>query len=288
MSIILTNWKDNYWVEYGTESNNKKLTEGVFTDILLQKMNRTMRIIMKKYIQNIKIFVIENPLFFLSIVITTIFIICPLLLRNNWLVYIISEFLKPLREQGFKSSYVETLGAILGTFLAISGALWTQKRFDIKEENEKKREHILIVYYDFFFVFQDIYSCMNNYMNKRGIIENFLSDEDLFIDSVKYLKIYIHDEWISNVASIAKYFTDEEVKKIYEIYGELSTIKNMFEKDLDYITKREMENVFRIMHKHIIPCINLFNADVTVELKEDTKKIMNLLGKVGGINLLLY
>ncbi len=240
---------------------------------------------MKKYIKNIKRFIMENPLFFSSIVITTIFIICPLLLRNNRLVYIVSEFLKPLRKQGFKSSYVETLGAILGTFLAISGALWTQKRFDIKEENEKKREHILIVYYDFFFVFQDIYLCMNNYMHRRGKIENFLSDKSLFMYSVKYLKIYIHNEWVSNVASIAKYFTDEEVKKIYEIYGELSTIKNMFEKNLDDITEIEMKNIFRIMYKHITPCMDLSTYNITAELQKDTKKIMNLLAEAGDINL---
>lgn len=242
-----------------------------------------MGVIMKKYVQKIKIFIIENPLFFLSIVMTAIFIICPLLLRIDWLIYVVSEFLKPLREQGFKSSYIETLGAILGTFLAISGALWTQKRFDRKEENEKKREHILIVYYDFFFAFQDIYSCMSMYMYKRGKIENFLSDKELFVDCVKYLKIYIHDGWVANVASVAKYFTDEEVKKIYEIYGELSTIKNIFEKNLDDILEIEMNNVFRIMYKHITPCMNLSNYVITADLKEDTKRIMNLLEKVGDI-----
>lgn len=231
----------------------------------------------------LKKFAKENPLFFISLIATGVFIFSPILLQIPLVSEIISIFMYSLKEQGFKSSYIETLGAILGTFLAISGAVWTQQRFDKKEENDKKREHILIVYYDFFFAFQDIYSCMNIYMYKKGRIENFLSDKELFIDCVKYLKIYIHEEWVANVASIAKYLKVEEVKNIYEIYGELSTIKSIFEKNIGDISEIEANNAFEIMFKYITPCMNLSNGIVTADLREDTEKIMNLLKNVGRI-----
>ena len=62
-----------------------------------------------------------------------------------------SWFLSPLGEYG--SSYIETLGAILGTFLAITGALWTQRKIDEVQDKKELRESALIVYYDFEFEF---------------------------------------------------------------------------------------------------------------------------------------
>ncbi|WP_202766286.1 hypothetical protein [Clostridium paridis] len=41
---------------------------------------------------------------------------------------LLSWLLSPLKTTEYKSSYIQTFGAILGTFMAVSGALWTQKK----------------------------------------------------------------------------------------------------------------------------------------------------------------
>lgn len=246
---------------------------------------------MKEFWQKIKVyamktkigkFAIENPLFFISIVITIIFVSSPIWLNCSCLKNMISGFLMPLKEQGYKSSYIETLGAILGTFLAITGALWTQRKFNKETEEERKREHILIIYYDFYFVFHDIDKCMSSYMSQREKIENFLSDKKLFRECISELEIYIHDEWIANVASVSKYFSNDDTKYIYEIYGELSTFKKILSKKED-ISDEELNATFKKMYKHIIPCMDLTNYAITVEFKGETKRIMELLKKVGDI-----
>ena len=138
-------------------------------------------------------FIKENPWFFISIVLTAIFIFSPLYLRCSWLSGMFSCFLLPLKEQGYKSSYIETLGAILGTFLAITGALWTQRRFEkemqlkeeekeAKREAENRRERFLIIYYDFRFVFDDIKNNMFFFQYKKtGTTVNLLDDENILI-----------------------------------------------------------------------------------------------------------
>ena len=66
-----------------------------------------------------------NILFIIVSAISAAFILIPLVLRIEFVYKAVSWFISPLGEYG--SSYIETLGAILGTFLAITGALWTQK-----------------------------------------------------------------------------------------------------------------------------------------------------------------
>ena len=77
------------------------------------------------------------------IIVTVIFVTSPVLLKNEWIYKWISSLLSPLKQEGYKSSYIETIGALLGTFLAISGALWTQRRIDRKKRKEhSKRTYI--------------------------------------------------------------------------------------------------------------------------------------------------
>lgn len=84
----------------------------------------------------IKDFIVENVLFFVIVIITGIFIVSPLLLKIKVVSDVVSTLLKALETEGYRSTYIEMMGALLGTFLAISGALWTQRRISEKEEKK--------------------------------------------------------------------------------------------------------------------------------------------------------
>ena len=231
-----------------------------------------------------KNFILENFLFYLMVVIAIFFIFIPLWLKNSEFAEWIAKVLRVLKTEGYKSTYIETIGSLFGTFLAITGAVWTQRKIDQKKEKQVIREHILIIYYDFYFVFFDMSKCINAYMLRRNKIENFLSDKEIFKKCIMGLKIYIHDEWIANVASIAQNFADDKVKYIYEIYGQLSTIKKIVEKDVKDISDAELEYVFEKMIEHIDPSMNLADFYITVEFKGEIKEIMRLLRKIGRIS----
>ena len=115
-----------------------------------------------------------NILFMVVSAISAVFILIPLILRIELIYRAVSWFLRPLDE--FGSSYIETLGAILGTFLAVTGALWTQRRIDKVKDEKDLRESALIVYYDFEFAFKDIIRFMMRYLSRQENICNTLND----------------------------------------------------------------------------------------------------------------
>ncbi|MBL4930906.1 hypothetical protein JK634_03745 [Clostridium sp. YIM B02565] len=69
-----------------------------------------------------------NIIFIIICFIGGLFLITPILLRVQIFSGLLSWLLSPLKTTEYKSSYIQTFGAILGTFMAVSGALWTQKK----------------------------------------------------------------------------------------------------------------------------------------------------------------
>lgn len=67
------------------------------------------------------------------IFITGIFLFAPLIIKLPFVDDIVSWILLILKQQVYKSSYIEVLGAIAGSWLAITGAIYTQR----KSEYEK-------------------------------------------------------------------------------------------------------------------------------------------------------
>lgn len=249
-----------------------------------------MKELLRKIKNRVVKFIKENPIFFISIIISVMFIICPLLLRLSAFETMISLFLRPLKEQGFKSSYIETLGAILGTFLAISGALWTQRRFEQEAESrieeERKRERLLIIYYDFKFVFDDIQNNMNFYLYKKeGAIYSVLvtKDVDIFRKQWKKFKIHIYNDWIANVASVSKYFTQDEIKLIYEIYGDFDELNQIFEESIEEISDSELKIAYSKIFKYIIPIKGLKSGRIEkVQIKEYVNNLLMKMRNIGG------
>ena len=110
-----------------------------------------------------------NILFMIVSAISAAFIFIPLILRIEFVYNAVSWFLSPLGEYG--GSYIETLGAILGTFLAVTGALWTQRKIDEVQDRKELRESALIVYYDFEFVFNDVKRFMSRYIIHQTVFD---------------------------------------------------------------------------------------------------------------------
>lgn len=72
----------------------------------------------------------RNTFFIIVSIIGVIFIVSPIILRIPIIRAFFSWFLKSLGSSDYKSGYIETFGAILGTFLAVAGTLWTQRKLD--------------------------------------------------------------------------------------------------------------------------------------------------------------
>lgn len=180
----------------------------------------------------------ENVLFFISFFIAILFFISPILLKCSWIESTVSCMLSSLKREGYKSSYVETLGAIFGSFLAITGALWTQRRIDLQNEKHIIKEAAVIIYYDLKFVMDDIEQFKNAYVFINQETNNKCFYLECFCNYWREHKIYIDSDWICNVAKLCNKLSNDEMKLIYKTYGDFETMKCAFEKSDMKIDKK--------------------------------------------------
>lgn len=238
---------------------------------------------MKKICKNIKWnkikdIIVEKWLFFTIIIITFIFVSSPYWLKWGNFSKEVSYFLQPLKTEGYKSSYIEMLGALLGTFLAISGALWTQRRDEIKREKQKIKETAVIIYYDFKFAFDDLFKFENAYACISPGIENEYDDVKYFIKYKRNINIYLDSNWISNVAKLCNILSADEIKQIYKIYGDLETIKSIFNQKDEDIDIRMAHKVYNLIQSDLCklivePRIETLHRDINEKLMLKLKSI---------------
>ena len=223
----------------------------------------------------------QNILFIIVCAISAAFVLTPLILRIECIHRMVSWFIGPLGEYG--SSYIETLGAILGTFLAVTGALWTQRKIDEVQYKKELRESALIVYYDFEFVFNDIIRFMSCYLSRQQKVCNTLEDFEQFkkIKEMSHIYIYIDDNWIQNVAKLSYSLSSNEIQQIYKLYGDLNTIKRAFNSSINEMSQDDAKSAYSVMFSDFCSIDSL--SPLMVSLKENIEQIMKKLKELGGM-----
>lgn len=139
--------------------------------------------------------------------------------------------MSPLNESGYKSSYFETVGNIIGTILAITGTLFLQGMIDRKADEEKEskkkkdiRYRVVIVYYDLKLAFEDISKIHSLLPESTLLINEELFDA--FYNRARNIELYVDENWIRNVASLHEIFDDETLKEIFLCYGDICSIRS--------------------------------------------------------------
>ena len=210
-------------------------------------------------------------LFFASLTVGLIvaaFILSPLLLKINFVNEIMSNFLTELNTSEYKSSYIESLGALLGTFFAVTAALLTQKFFDKSAEKKELKECATIIYYDFDFAIKQIIDSELSYKETQRRKESKILDKDFnwYEELRKSFTLYIDEKWIRNVAKLSHSLSNDNIKTIYDIYGDLNSViltlsKSLPEEDthfvfasfinkhINYIPKGKIDNVKDCLNK---------------------------------------
>lgn len=227
----------------------------------------------------------KDTLFVVVCAISAVFVLIPLMLRIECVHRMVSWFISPLGEYG--SSYIETLGAILGTFLAVTGALWTQRKIDEVQYKKELRESALIVYYDFEFAFNDIIRFMDCYSTRQQKVCNTLESFEQFkkIKEMSHMYIYIDDNWIHNVAKLSYLLSSDEIQQIYKLYGDLNTIKRAFNSSINEMSQDDAKSAYSIMFKDFCRISGGLTIPIRfdVVLKENVQLIMNRLKELSGV-----
>ena len=201
-------------------------------------------------------------------------------------------------DDGWASFFGSFLRGIVGGGATLVGVILTieqnnkeQKLNEIRKSREIVQHSATIIYYDFKFAFDNINDFLFFFWRDRpGKTINKLEsreDYDCFISKKNKLnQFYFVNDWISTVADL-KYtkqlstkeleqFTEEEIKKIYEIYGHLMNVLKFIDSNDDDVCDKafySMNNIVQIsvvLRKEAIP---------EFSIKEDINNLMAHLKK---------
>ena len=228
----------------------------------------------------------KNFLFWLGCFASILFLMIPLVLHFfPAFESCISLLLSPLKSVDYKTTYIETIGAILGTYMAITGAIWTQRKIDEVAEKKEITKAATIIYYDFDFAFKDFQKILGLYSSRNKCHSNLSSDEQVeaFSKIINRYRVYVDNKWIANVANLADVVSSENLKRIYGLYGDISTIKSVLSPvnpDVD-----DIKLSYSLIYKYF-SFIFTFTDPVRIEIdiKDEWKELFSLIKEVAEID----
>lgn len=181
-----------------------------------------------------------------------LFLFMPIILQNQCIASIVDSLLNGLRYADYKSSFIESVGGMLGTVLAIFGALWAdnelnqkqRKEEDRRQEKEQKQQDAVnarIIYYDFLFVFQQM---KEKYESASTETDDNLKKE-AFHRSIINHRILIDDQWIRTVAVLPEDpFDHTKRHHIYSLYDRICSIRTAIENCQEGYVKSKVDKAY--------------------------------------------
>lgn len=161
-------------------------------------------------------------------VICLCYFVFPKLLEWSCFYSLIDGIFRGLRYSEYKSTFAESFGSLLGTAVAIIGALWTQHYFEREEEQKADIENSRVIYYDFKFPFDEIREMVERCANDAKIEMEEIGYKSLINYEVRRYysgyRVFIDKYWIRNVARLPDFFTSDDIETIYHIYGLLNSL----------------------------------------------------------------
>ena len=181
---------------------------------------------------------------------------------------LVSLLLSFTTNSDYKVAYIEFFGAIIGSLIAVYGALWVQREIENIHEKKKSKKYACIVFYDLEYAINDL----QKIFSKAKI--NSISDEnaaDKFYKEAFNTKIHLSQTWISDVAQLTEVLSDIEIKIIYNFYGKYADINNALEHQTpDCIKKIYIDKIAWFFH----------DGKTGVEINSDYYNILEKLNKI--------
>lgn len=215
-------------------------------------------------------------IFVVLCVISGVLICSPFVIRIPAAYSMVSWFLQSLNDKEYKIVYIEMIGSLVGTFLAITGALWTQRNIDENNEREKIKKTAAIVYYDLKLNIDTLLETMK--VVYPLVKANVLPDDEETIAKFRKMKnkrrIFFVPNWREMVVELQSVLSSEQIRDILILYGKLSMISLSFNAAVNEHSKKEDTNAYNIMQ-------NLFSVEYAltyeIKVKKDIESLLTQL-----------
>ena len=177
----------------------------------------------------------NNVLFFLATFFSVLFLAIPIILKFPCVYNLVTSFLSAMGT--YKASYFEACGAMMGTFLAVTSAIWIQNRSEAKQRNDVIKKCATIVYFDIdkFYKENDVFS--SRVIDLQIALEQRKKSKAIVLMEFEqwrqYASIHIDSEWIATVAELGIVLDKQTIDEIYGFYGKIEYIKNKLDTVVD-------------------------------------------------------
>lgn len=188
---------------------------------------------------------ILNALLPISVALAVLFLMSPLLLNCDWFSDSVDSFFESLKYTEYKGAFIGACGGMIGSFLAITGTLWVERRLSKDNEQKEIEKIALILYYDMTLFYQEVTPLATNIAWILGIPDRNLKEEK-YTQFKNQIGVHIHPDWISITASLKGILSQAEIKQIYSFYGCVSDMKTKIENN--YLESGNMGRVNHIIN----------------------------------------
>lgn len=137
----------------------------------------------------------------------------------------------------FWGSYCGGIATLIAVLLTIRSNRREYERKVEDKKNQRIKKSALIIYYDFKFALDNVCEFVKACQNDSAIGQSW---RDKLLDSETYInqkfrsvfsQLYTDSDWISNVAELQDNSNSIDISKIYEIYGNLVSIRKWLNKN---------------------------------------------------------
>lgn len=192
---------------------------------------------------------ISTIYFIIICIIALLFILSPIIMRIPFVYDLVKWFLSALKDSQYKNTYIGALGSIIGTFLAITGVIWTQKLIEKNKKENESQKNALVMYYDYKFALDGILEIMN--VVYPLVRSNTMPDDEQIIRRFQNLKkkrkIYINPNWKQLVSSLQETLSSDDIKEALLLYYKLTMISISFNAPISETSRKEDMNSYSIM-----------------------------------------
>lgn len=227
---------------------------------------------------------ISTIYFIIICVIALLFILSPLVLRIPVVYDLVKWFLSAFKDNQYKNTYIGALGSIIGTFLAITGVIWTQKLIEKNSADNESQKNALIMYYDYKFALEGIIEIMKVIYPLAK--SNTLPDDEQIISKFRNLKkkrrIYINPNWRQLVTSLQETLSSDEIIDAQLLYYKLNMISISFNAPTSETSRKEDMNSYSIMYSLID--LELPLTDDSISIKNKYLQLQEHLAIIAGLN----
>ena len=152
-------------------------------------------------------------------------IVFPLILRIPLIKKIALFSLSFTKNPDYQIAYVETWSVLIGSFIAIFGALWTQRKINSEEKRHALCKYACAVYYDLHFSFQELIR-IHDETKRLHNLEKIEGETAvlLFCQTAVGHELPFSQNWIDNLSNLSEELSPIYFERIYKCYTKLESI----------------------------------------------------------------